>query len=74
MDLRIPLRRNPAHTPGRIGVVDRLMSTFTPDFTLEVEGVKGVCPAGGKYAQQMWTQKLIPVLPTKDRAFVGKGP
>jgi hypothetical protein len=29
------------------------MNTYTPDFTLEVEGVKGFCPAGEKYAQQM---------------------
>ncbi len=38
------------------------MSTYTPDFTLEVEGVKGTCPAGEKYAQQMSMDRRIPVL------------
>ncbi len=38
------------------------MTTYTPDFTLEVEGVKGYCPAGEKYAQQMAAEKKIPVL------------
>jgi hypothetical protein len=37
------------------------MITYTPDFTLEVEGVKGRCPAGEKYAEQMAAEK-IPVL------------
>ena len=38
------------------------MNTYTPDFTLEVEGVKGRCPAGEKYAEQMAAEKKIPVL------------
>ena len=38
------------------------MNTYTPDFTLEVEGVKGYCPAGEKYAAQMAAEKKIPVL------------
>jgi uncharacterized metal-binding protein len=38
------------------------VSTYTPDFTLEVEGVKGFCPAGEKYARQMSAEKRIPVL------------
>lgn len=38
------------------------MSAYTADFTLEVEGVKGYCPAGEKYAQQMAAEKKIPVL------------
>ena len=38
------------------------MNTYTPDFTLEVEGVKGCCPAGEKYAQQMSAENKTPVL------------
>ena len=38
------------------------MNNFTPDFTLEVEHVKGFCPAGEKYAQEMSAEKKIPVL------------
>lgn len=38
------------------------MNKFTPDFVLEVEGVKGFCPAGEKYAQEMRAEKKIPVL------------
>jgi hypothetical protein len=38
------------------------MSNVTANFTLEVEGVKGFCPAGEKYAQQMSAAKKIPVL------------
>lgn len=33
----------------------------TPDFTLEVNGVRGVCPAGEVYANEAIAQKLIPV-------------
>ena len=33
----------------------------TPDFTLEVQGVKGVCPAGEVYARQAIAEKKIPV-------------
>ena len=38
------------------------MAEHTPDFTLEVEGVKGVCPAGEVYAKQTIADKKIPVL------------
>lgn len=37
------------------------MAEYTPDFTLEVEGVKGVCPAGEVYAKQTIAEKKIPV-------------
>lgn len=33
----------------------------TPDFTLDVEGVAGLCPAGETYAKQMMTEGRIPV-------------
>ncbi len=35
------------------------MAQYTPDFTLEVEGVKGVCPAGEGYAKQTIAEKKI---------------
>jgi hypothetical protein len=38
------------------------MKTYTPDFSLEVEGVKGLCPAGEAYAKQQIEKKTIPVL------------
>jgi uncharacterized metal-binding protein len=37
------------------------MAAYTPEFTLEVEGVKGVCPAGEVYAKQTIAEKRIPV-------------
>src|SRR5574341_1305526 len=38
------------------------MNAKTEDFTLEVDGVKGICPAGEAWAEQMILQKRIPVL------------
>ncbi len=38
------------------------MNSYSPDFRLEVEGVKGSCPAGERYAQRMSYEKRIPVL------------
>ena len=38
------------------------METHTPDFSLDVEGVKGFCPAGEAYAKQQMEKKTIPVL------------
>lgn len=37
------------------------MATSTPDFTLEVEGIAGVCPAGEVYAKQTIAERKIPV-------------
>jgi uncharacterized metal-binding protein len=37
------------------------MSSYTPDFTLDVEGVRGVCPAGEVYAKQNHAEGKIPV-------------
>jgi hypothetical protein len=34
----------------------------TPDFAIEVEGVKGVCPAGEAYARQQIASRTTPVL------------
>jgi uncharacterized metal-binding protein len=38
-----------------------MMTGSTPDFSLAVEGVKGVCPAGEAYAKQMIINRKIPV-------------
>ena len=38
------------------------MENYTPDFTLEVQGVKGFCPAGEVYAKRQMELKTIPVM------------
>lgn len=38
------------------------MAAMTPDFSVEVDGVKGVCPAGERWAEQQISEKRIPVL------------
>ncbi len=38
------------------------MKKVTADFTVQVDGVKGVCPAGEAWADQQILQKKIPVL------------
>lgn len=38
------------------------MNKSTPNFSLEVEGVKGLCPAGENWAKQNIIEKKIPVL------------
>ena len=38
------------------------METYTPEFSLKVESVKGFCPAGEVYAKQQIEMKSIPVL------------
>ena len=38
------------------------MESFTPDFSLDVEGVKGSCPAGEAYAKEQLAANKIPVL------------
>lgn len=38
------------------------MYGHTPDFTLNVQGVKGSCPAGEEYAKRQIEAKTIPVL------------
>ena len=35
---------------------------YTPDFTVSVQGIKGSCPAGEKYAKAQLAAKTIPVL------------
>ena len=38
------------------------MDAYTPDFSLDVQGVKGFCPAGEVYAKQQIEKKTAPVL------------
>lgn len=38
------------------------MDAYSPDFSLEVQGIKGFCPAGEVYAKQQIEKKTIPVL------------
>jgi len=38
------------------------MENYTPDFSLNVQGVKGYCPAGEVYAKRSISEKKIPVL------------
>lgn len=38
------------------------MDSYTPDFSLDVQAVKGSCPAGEAYAKQQVAAKRIPVL------------
>ena len=38
------------------------MTESTPDFSIQVEGVAGVCPAGEAYARQNIAGRKIPVL------------
>ena len=38
------------------------MDGYTPDFSLEVQGVNGYCPAGEVYAKRNISEKKIPVL------------
>ncbi len=38
------------------------MDAATADFSLAVQGVKGFCPAGERYAKEQIARKTIPVL------------
>lgn len=38
------------------------MKAYTPDFSLNVKGVEGLCPAGEVYAAEQQAAKRIPVL------------
>ena len=38
------------------------MENYTPDFSLDVQGVKGFCPAGEVYAKRQIEIKTIPVM------------
>ncbi len=38
------------------------MDAYTPDFSVEVEGIKGFCPVGERYAKEQIAKKTVPVL------------
>ena len=38
------------------------MNAYTPDFTVEVQGIKGFCPVGERYAREQVAKKTVPVL------------
>ena len=37
-------------------------ANYTPAFSIDVDAVKGICPAGEAYAKRMMSEKKIPVL------------
>jgi uncharacterized metal-binding protein len=38
------------------------MNAYTPDFSVDVQGVRGFCPAGERYAKEQIAKKTVPVL------------
>ena len=38
------------------------MNAYTPDFSVDVQGIKGFCPAGERYAKEQIAKKSVPVL------------
>jgi hypothetical protein len=50
------------------------MKDQTPDFTLDVRGVKGFCPVGEAYAQQQMADGTTPVLSCGDPASAATSP
>ncbi len=48
------------------------MSPFTPDFSLDVGGVKGFCPVGETYAKQQQAANKIPVLSCEGACIRGE--
>lgn len=48
------------------------MDAFTPDFSLEVQGVKGFCPVGERYAKDQMAKGSIPVLSCEGACIRGE--
>lgn len=48
------------------------MDAYTADFSLEVQGVKGFCPAGETYAKRQIALKAIPVLSCESPCIRGE--
>jgi uncharacterized metal-binding protein len=48
------------------------MAAQTPDFTLPVAGVTGLCPAGERYALEQIAQRRIPVLSCEGACIRGE--
>jgi uncharacterized metal-binding protein len=38
------------------------MDGYTPDFSIEVQGIKGFCPVGERYAKEQIAKNTVPVL------------
>ena len=38
------------------------MNAYTPDFSVSVQGIKGFCPVGERYAKEQVAKKTVPVL------------
>ncbi|HSC93428.1 MAG TPA: putative zinc-binding protein [Burkholderiales bacterium] len=45
-----------------LAAMEASVEAYTPNFSLQVEGVKGFCPAGEVYAKQQIEKRTIPVL------------
>ncbi len=48
------------------------MTPYTPDFSVDVEGVKGFCPVGETYAKQQQEAGRIPVLSCEGACIRGE--
>jgi len=48
------------------------MDNYTPDYSLEVQGVKGFCPVGEIYAKQQIAKNTIPVLSCEGACIRGE--
>jgi len=48
------------------------MGAYTPDFSVDVQGVKGFCPAGEAYAKEHRAAKRIPVLSCEGSCIRGE--
>jgi len=48
------------------------MDKYTPDYSLEVQGVKGFCPVGEVYAKQQIAKNTIPVLSCEGACIRGE--
>ncbi len=53
--------------------MERFMHS-TPDFSLDVEGVNGVCPAGERWAEQQIAESRIPVFSCEGPCIRGDMP
>lgn len=48
------------------------MGAYTPDFSVDVQSVKGLCPAGEAYAKRQIAAKTIPVLSCEGACIRGE--
>ncbi len=48
------------------------MEAYTPDFSREVQAVKGYCPVGERYAKEQMAKKSIPVLSCEGACIRGE--